>query len=506
MTTTLKSQEDYRIENESLRERIISFKERVSVLEEQIEWFKKHLFGKRSERDISSHPDQLEFAGFESLKNEDTPTNTVQSHKRKKPSCKGQESIVLPKDLPVEKIVLDLTQKTCPKTGKPLVKIGEEVTNKLAFRPGSFFIKQYVRPKYAVPNREEEGVFIESLPDSIIPKCPVDESFLAHTVTQKYADHLPHYRVTDILTREGVFISRKLLSKWSVRSGLELLPIYEEMKKHIFASENLFIDETPINIQRIGKCQKGYMWTLVGGKGVDPPYRIYDFRENRCYDHVTDLLTGYQGNLHSDKYGAYLREASNDHINWCPCYSHIRRKFFDAQDMSLFRDEVLRHFKNLFMLERVAWSKSPEERLSIRQEKELPVIDKMIELVKEKLNDKKILPKSKLREAIGYFCGLIPYLKNYANCPWARLDNNIAERAIRPLAIGRKNWLFFGSAKAGQSAAVLFSLVQTCRGLGINPRDYLEDVMRKLMGHSCHKLYELLPDQWAYNLKHPCKS
>lgn len=153
------------------------------------------------------------------------------------------------------------------------------------------------------------------------------------------------------------------------------------------------------------------------------------------------------------------------------------------------------------MLERVAWARSPEERLRIRQEKELPIINELIENIKDRLLNGKLLPKSKLREAIGYFCGLIPYLKNYTGYAYARLDNNVAERAIRPLAIGRKNWLFFGSPDGGEAGAILFSLVQTCRGLGINPREYLEDIMRRIMSHSAHRLHELLPDQWLAHQK-----
>jgi hypothetical protein len=155
------------------------------------------------------------------------------------------------------------------------------------------------------------------------------------------------------------------------------------------------------------------------------------------------------------------------------------------------------------MFERVAWARSPEERLRIRLEKEAPIIDELIQTIKAKLMDGKALPKSKLREAMGYFCGLIPYIKNYITSPFARLDNNVAERAIRPLAIGRKNWLFFGSAEGGEAGAIFFSLMQTCRGLGINPREYLEDVMRRIMGHNSKKLHELLPDEWLRLRKQP---
>ena len=158
---------------------------------------------------------------------------------------------------------------------------------------------------------------------------------------------------------------------------------------------------------------------------------------------------------------------------------------------------VLEKIKDLFLLERQAWKSSPEERLQIRLEKEVPIIDELIDKVKERFLKGDLLPKSKLREALGYFVGLIPYLKNYTAHPEARLDNNVAERAIRPLAVGRKNWLFVGSEGGAEAAATFFSLIQTCRSLSINPRDYLEDVMRRLLDHPANRLSELLPDNWA---------
>jgi hypothetical protein len=337
-----------------------------------------------------------------------------------------------------------------------------------------------------------------------LPRCRADESLLAEIVTKKFADHLPLHRIAGILARDGIGISRKLLSQWIVKSGLALKPLYNEMVKQVLQSENIFIDETPVKLQEKVKCKQAYMWVVVGGNASDPPYRVYDFRENRCHDHAIDILKGYQKVLHSDKYGAYQKVAEQKMITWCPCYAHIRRKFFEAESGdSKLRTWVLRKIKYLFMLERVAWARSPEERLKIRKEKETLIIDELITTIKKSLEEGTILPKSKLRLAIGYFCGLIPYLKNYTAHPFSRLDNNVAERAIRPLAIGRKNWLFFGSADAGEAGAILFSIVQTCRGLNINPREYLEDIMRKLMSHPAGKLDELLPDRWlaAHNQK-----
>lgn len=345
---------------------------KILHLEEQLDWFKRQIFGKRSERVVSDlNAQQLTFEGFENPSAKEKDKKIVPAHTRRKPNRNGQDKITLPDDLPVKTTVLDIPdeQKVCQETGEPLVQIGVEVSHKLAHEPGSYYIKETIRPKYAHPHKEEAGILTAPLPDSLLPKCRADESLLAEIITKKFADHLPLYRVAEILKREGIGISRKLLSQWVIRSAMALKPLYNEMLRRVLASKNIYIDESP-------------------------------------------------------------------------------------------------------------------------------VIDELIAKIKAKLTDGKILPKSKLKEAIGYFCGLIPYLKNYTQDAFARLDNNVAERAVRPLAIGRKNWLFFGSPDGGEAGAILFSLVQTCRGLGINAREYLEDVMRRIMGHNNQKLHELLPDEW----------
>jgi len=472
----------------------------VLHLKEQLAWFKRQIFGKRSERIVSEIGDQLKFDGFDDLeKASEEQTQTVPAHQRRKPNRNGKDAITLPSDLPVKTVVLDIPEeeKICKETGEPLVKIGEEVSHKLAHEPGSYYVKEIIRPKYAHPQRPEAGVLTAQLPDSIIPKCRADESLLAEIAVKKFADHLPLYRIAEGMGREQIGISHKLLSQWMVRCGITLQPLYDRMIQKILEGENIFMDETPVKLQASEKCQTAYMWVIVGGKESNPAYRVYNFRENRRHDNALDILQNYHGVLHSDKYGAYVKLAEQKVITWCPCYGHIRRKFFEAEGGDPpFREWVLRKIRHLFMLERVAWARTPQERLQIRQEKETPIIDELIQRIKGRLIDGKLLPKSKFREALGYFCSLIPYLKNYTRHPYARLDNNVAERAIRPLAIGRKNWLFFGSPDGGKAGAILLSLVQTCRGLQINPRDYLEDIFRRLMGHPACRLEELLPDQW----------
>ena len=472
-----------------------------SYLKEQLDWFKRQIFGRKSERTVSDlNEGQLELTGLETiLTAEEEKTQTVPGHKRRKPNRNGQDAIKLDPDLPVRTTILDIPkeEKVCKETGLPLIKIGEEISHKLAHEPGSYYVKEIIRPKYASPERPEAGIITALLPDSILSKCQADDSLLAEIVTQKFANHMPLYRIAEQMGRDGVGISRKLLSQWVVRCGLALKPLYEVMVRFILEGENIFIDESPVKLQAKEKCDTAYMWVVVGGNSSNPAYRVYDFRKDRCHEHVIDILQKYRGGLHSDKFAAYQRLAEKKVITWHPCWSHVRRKFFEAESGDLpLRDWVLRKIRYLFMLEKVAWARSPAERLRIRQEKETPIIDELIEKIKNRLTQGKLLPKSKFREALGYFCGLIPYLKNYTKHAFARLNNNVAERAIRPLAIGRKNWLFFGSEDGGEAGAILMSFVQTCRGLGINPREYLEDVFRRLMGHSAQKLEELLPDQW----------
>lgn len=492
--------------SEELLKENIELKNELAFLKEQLEWCKRHIFGKKSEKTIANLSEkQLTFEGFssESLDEKET-SSEVKGHTRKKRKTTGKDKITLPPDLPLEKKLIDLSEeeKICQKTGLPLKKIGEERTLKLCVKPGSYFLKEIIRPKYAFPKASDEGIKTANLPESLLERCQADESFLADILVKKYADHLPIYRVQEILARSGIKISRQTLCSWVRRSGEALQPLYNEMKLQILKSKNIFVDETPIPlfVKGKGKLAKGYMWLMLGGQQKDPPWKVYQFYPDRKHKRAEDFLgKSYEGVLHSDKYAAYTELVTNSHksITWCPCFVHIRRKFFEAQSGDKeFRSWMLMKIRHLFMYEKVAWNRSEQERLRIRKEKESILIDKMIEKVKLRIRDKKLLPKSKFKEALGYFYSLIPYLKNYHKYAYARLDNNVAERAIRPLAIGRKNWLFIGSEDSGQAAAVIISLVQTCRGLNINPYEYLEDIMRRLMSYPSNKIHELLPDQW----------
>lgn len=482
---------------------IDALKGEVSILKEQLAWLKKQVFGQKGERivaDLDSQPLLPELDIAASMAKE--PQKEKISYERVKTrKNKGCDTISYPDDLPVKRIDLDIpeSEKFCPETGEPLVCIGHEISRKLGRSPEQFFIVEYVRPKYASKACPEYGVLSAALPDAVIARCPADESLLSYILTAKYADHLPLYRLVEIMQRSNVKISRQTMSKWVITLGTALNPLYEVMKERVLKSGVVFVDETPIDLQVQGKsrCQQAYLWIYAGGGGGDPPYRFFEFCLNRNHEHPMKTLKGYQGVLHSDKYGVYEKLAKSDGILWCPCMSHARRKFVEAEggDPDL-RRRILRWIRHLFLLERVAWSHNTKERLRIRREIEKPILDKIAAAVKNRIMAGGILPKSNFAKALNYYMGLAPYLTNYINHPEARLDNNVAERGLRPLAIGRKNWLFIGSEDSGRSAATILSLVQTCRNLGINPQEYLEDVLRRIMSHPAKQIGQLLPDNW----------
>jgi transposase len=471
------------LENEQQKSTIVSLENSIKLLNEQIEWFKKQIFGKRSEKILSSDA-QLTFEGLASESTE-PKVQTIKPHQRKMADRQGQDKFTLPDDLPIERIIIDIPeeQKICQETGANLVKIGEEISRKLAHKPGSYYIKETIRPKYANPKKSEEGIKIAELPESLLNRCLADDSFLADILVKKYADHLPLYRISEILSREDIKISRQLLSQWVLKSTEALRPLYNEMQRQILASGCVFIDESPVKMldPGAGKSKFTYMWVLCGGKARNPPYRVYHFRDNRQHRNAEEILKDFCGIVHSDKYGAYENLAHKKQFTWCPCWVHIRRKFFEAEHGDKeFRQMALEQIEELFAIEKYAWEQPPDDRVKTRQGKAIPIIDNLTLAVKDKMLNGKVLPKSNFNEALGYYYSLIPFLKNYTNDPWAHLDNNVCERAVRPLAIGRKNWLFVGNHDGGEAAAIALSLIQTCRGLNINPRIYLEDVMKRL--------------------------
>lgn len=326
--------------------------QKIASLQEQLEWLKKQIFGKKSEKIVQSSDCQLTLFDLKSLESEVVKVEKVAGFTRKK-KVSGTTSIQFPEDLPVERTIYDLTEeeKICSITNQPLIKIGEEISQKLAFKPGSYFIKEIIRPKYKAPKGGNEAISIASLPDSLIPRCKADETLLADILVKKFSDHLPLYRQVEIFNRENIHISRQVLSNWVVKCGQILKPLYNELMKAVLKDRNIFIDEVPVDmlVPGKGKTHKAYMWVMVGGKTANPALRIYNFKINRSYKNAVELLSNFEdGVVHSDKYGGYETLANNKKFIWCPCWVHIRRKFIEAEGGDLkFTQFVLRKIKYL---------------------------------------------------------------------------------------------------------------------------------------------------------------
>jgi len=479
----------------------MGLKEENSHLKKQIEWFQRQMFGQKSERitDFSEMPflPGMEFTEEVDQKDEGI---AVPAHTRKA-SKKNDTSIVIPDDLPRKTKVIDIPEeeKLCPETGECLVEIGRDITEKLAFTPGEYYVKRIERPKYAVKKNSLAGILQAPAPDSILEGSKFDPSFMAHVATEKFAYHMPLNRVIEKLATRQIKVSSQTMSSLILNLGNKVVPLLDLMEKKTFEQKVIFTDDTPVKLikEGRGKAKQAHMWIYLGGKPNAPPYHIYRFSESRSHTVPKGHLKNYKGVFHADAFGAYetIDEDIKFDIKWAACWSHARRKFYEAGN-SPFIKEVLRKMRYLFMYERVAWEQEPDKRLLIRQKKEQKLVNEIFELMKDKIRKNDLTPKSTLAQAMGYMLTREENFRRYLDNPDLRMDNNPAERALRKLVIGRKNWLFVGSSKSGNATAALLSLVQTCRAMKIDPQQYLEDIFTRLMSHPAKRLEELLPDQW----------
>ncbi len=481
----------------------------IVTLKEQLNWLKKQVFGSKSERLLEIGDGNPLLPGLEEiialLNEEDAEPEKPKNKKgeRRKRKSTLEDTLKLPDDIPVVEIINDIPKdkRIDPKTGEILVEIDREVVNKLAHKPGSSYVKRIITIKYVAPSNSLAGVVQAPAPDSIIQKSKFDESFMAHVVVEKLCFHMPFYRQQEKLAYIGVEISRQQLSSLFINIGEKIKPLYELMKSQVLSFNYLFTDDTPLRMQSRGggKTKEVRMWVYKVAKPNAPPYEVFEFTTDRKYKHSKDFLKSFKGAIHADAYGAYISLDKNPlaEIIWAACWAHARRKFTEATaGDTVFRDAVIKKISNLYRFERIAWKCNTEKRLIIRQKYEKPMVDKLFSFVKKKVATGTLLPKYNLTKAVGYILNHEKNFKYYLDDPNICMDNNSAEREMRKIVIGKKNWMFVGSEKAGNSMAMLYSFVQTCRNMKINPHEYLEDIFRRLMSHPHGRMHELLPDQW----------
>ena len=499
------------------KEETLSAKDQeIAAKDQRIKLLERALFGPRSERVIATDEQQAEFA--ELLAELEEPTQDTEPEapaekpvarpKRKKSPPTNIWDLV-PENLPVEEIYIDVPEqdRIDLETGEPLKKIGEDRTRQLAYRPGSYYKRELVRQKYASPKHPEQGVIQAPMPERAIPGSDFDETFIAGIVVAKTAMHVPLYRTEEQLHHDGIRISRQTLSRLYMQTAEVLRPVYDELAKEILKSTILFTDDTPVKMQKKGKgkTQTARMWVYCRG-GPGERLRLFQFTTDRRMCHPQNFLRTFQGYLHADAYAGYNAVFAKDSITECACWMHVRRKFHEAEDAPTeLREEIINDIRWLYLYERLITKKATDMRqaeaealaLHIRKDKIAPRIERILSRCQHAIRDRQVLPKSKFAAAIGYLQNRGDALKNFLSHPHLEPDNGESERAIRPLAIGRKNWLFVGSPRGGEATAILLSLVQNCRLLGIDPFTYLVDVLRRVRGTPANAIAELLPHRWT---------
>ncbi len=404
--------------------------------------------------------------------------------------------------------------EVCADCGGNLRALGEDVTEELEYVPGRFVVKRIVRPRLAC--RCCEAIVQADLPSRPIEKGRPGPGLLAHVLVSKYADHLPLYRQSQIFARDGVELERSTLTDWVGKSTALLAPLADAIGQHVRAGSALFADDTPIKMQPArqearrtarfdrernkGKTQTARVCAYVRDErpwsGQSPPAAWYQFSIDRKGQHPENHLENYQGWVHADGYSGFNGLFGQDKAREVACLAHVRRKFVDVHKAhaSPIAEEAIRRIAELYGVEKQARGLGANERRALRQAQAKDPFDDLEIWLEAQLG--KISGKTPLAKAIRYALNRLPKARPYLDNGELELDNNSAERAMRPVALGRKNWLFAGSVKGGNALAVAFSLIETAKLNNVDPQAWLTWVLERIADHKINKIDELLP--WHY--------
>jgi transposase len=469
-------------------EKLLANDAKVAYLQLELEKLKRMIFGAKSERFIPGDNAQLSIDLGQMASVPVEPAKEEITYTRHKADSKnGHARLELPASLSREVIVIEPQEDV---TGAR--KIGETITEVLEYKPGMLYVTQYVRPKYVLPN--EEGIVIGQLPSLPIPRGNAGAGLLAHLIVSKFVDHLPFYRQVQMIKRQGVTLAESTINDW-FRASCDLLePLYECLKKTLLHGNYLMADETPIDVlteNKPGATHKGYHWVYYSP--VDQLV-LFDYRKGRGREGPEELLKDYRGALQADGYTGYEAFEKQPGITLLACMAHARRKFDEALKNDKGRAEhVLALIQKLYQIERQAKDDQLDydQRKALRLEKSSPVLDELFIWLKENITQ--TLPKSAIGIAIAYTLHLWPRLIRYIDDGRYEIDNNRIENSIRPVALGRKNYLFAGSHEGAQRAAMMYSFLGTCKINNVEPFQWLSTVLKRIPDHSIQRLEELLP-------------
>jgi transposase len=481
-----------------LRELLVTVSQLRSTVEKQqahIQYLVRMTFGRRSER--VEGPTLFDSFAIPKPEPPPVPPETEEAVVKKGKRGHRRRS----RDhLPREREVLDLTEaeKACPCCGEQRIRIGADVTERLDYRPASLFIHAIERPTYVCRHCEQKGENIQAvqapLPPAPIPHCTVGAGLLAHVIISKWVDHLPLYRLESILARLGWQVSRSTLCDQMMACARLLTPLYTLMCSRVRKSFALHTDDTPIRL--LNPLRTAYAWVYVGDQFN--PYTVFDLTTGRQQDFPEKFLGGYRGYLHADGYAGYnpIYAAGATHIG---CWMHARRKFFEAKENDPARShEAIARIRLLYDVETAAKAKhiSGAELAAYRQEHARPLLQGFEDWLAKEVP--RTLPKSKIGEALVYAANQWPTLIRYVEDGRLTIDNSPAEQAIRPLALGRRNWLQIAGDGGLHSAAVLLSVAASAKRHSVNPWAYVQHILTASAVRPCAADFsDVLPDVWA---------
>jgi transposase len=472
--------------------------ERLTAIIKELQ---RHRFGRRAER---LDPEQLALAledveqtlaaADAAAQNNDTPAQK-QAAPRRRQINRG----ALPPHLPREEIVIDVADKTCACCGALKHRIGEDVSERLDVIPVQFKVIVTRRPKYACQACAGEVVQAPA-PERLIENGIPTEALVAHVLVAKYADHTPLYRQAQIYARQGITLDRSTLADWVGRAAFALRPMHARLLEQLRQSTKLFADETtaPVLDPGRGRTKKGQLWAYARDErpwaGRAPPGVAYVYAPDRKHARPAEHLAGFGGILQVDGYGAYVDLAERGDVVLAFCWSHVRRQFYELQANAPapIATEALVRIAALYAVEADIRGLSADDRRQARQRRTKPLVEALRLWLEAKLAV--VSGKSTIAGAIRYALSRWDGLARFLDDGRIEIDSNVVERAIRPIALGRKNHLFAGSDGGGEHWAVIASLIETCKMNGVDPQAYLRDVLAKIVArHPMDRIDELLP-------------
>jgi transposase len=476
-------------------EELRSFKTEIQTLKLQILKLRRMQFGQKSEK-RARQIEQLEL-WVEELEATDAQLSCVAATKSKRSAAAPKTPRVFPEHLPRETRTIAPREDACPDCGSELKPLGEDVSETLELEPVRFKVIRTVRPKLAC-------ACCDTIVQAPAQSRPIERgiagpALLAHVLVGKYADHQPLYRQAEVFAREGVDLDRSLLADWVGASAALLAPLGEALRAHVFAAEAMHADDTPIPVLAPGrgKTKTGRLWTYVRDErpaaGEAAPAVWFAYTPDRKGEHPQRHVEGFTGVLQADGYAGFSKIYDSGRVIEAACWAHVRRKFFDISQAqsSPVANAALDRIAALYVIESEIRGLPAARRCAARQERSRPLLDAMKEWMSDTL--KRLSQKSETAKAIRYALTRWAALNRYCDDGRIEIDNNAAERALRCVALGRKNYLFAGSDAGGERAAMIYSLIGSAKINGCNPEAYLREVLSRIAEHPITRIAELLP-------------